>query len=115
MDCQPPNSPDFNVLDLGFFNAIQSLQQEQKMSNIDDLIKCTEDAYNNIPTTKVENVFLTLQCCMEASMKEMGRNSYKIPHTSKEKLRREGRLPISIRCNPLALAKARETVDEVVI
>ncbi|XP_058725786.1 uncharacterized protein LOC131597088 [Vicia villosa] len=24
--CQPPNSPDFNVLDLGFFSAIQSLQ-----------------------------------------------------------------------------------------
>ena len=24
--CQPPNSPDTNVLDLGFFGAIQSLQ-----------------------------------------------------------------------------------------
>lgn len=24
--CQPPNSPDVNVLDLGFFNVIQSLR-----------------------------------------------------------------------------------------
>ncbi|KAL4163474.1 hypothetical protein KRP22_004903 [Phytophthora ramorum] len=25
MECQPPRSPDCNILDLGFFNAIQSL------------------------------------------------------------------------------------------
>ncbi|KAH9132626.1 hypothetical protein LEN26_007348 [Aphanomyces euteiches] len=25
---QPPNSPDYNVLDLGYFNSIQSLQQK---------------------------------------------------------------------------------------
>jgi hypothetical protein len=24
--CQPPNSPDFNILDLGFFRAIQAIQ-----------------------------------------------------------------------------------------
>ena len=26
--CQPANSPDLNVLDLGFFNGIQSLQEK---------------------------------------------------------------------------------------
>ena len=26
---QPPNSPEFNVLDLGFFNSIQALQHER--------------------------------------------------------------------------------------
>lgn len=26
--CQPPNSPDLNILDLGFFNAIQTLQHQ---------------------------------------------------------------------------------------
>ena len=26
---QPPNSPDFNVLDLGFFNSIQALKHEK--------------------------------------------------------------------------------------
>jgi hypothetical protein len=26
--CQPSNSPDFNVLDLGFFNSIQSLKHQ---------------------------------------------------------------------------------------
>jgi hypothetical protein len=28
LTCQPPNSPDFNVLDLGYFNSIQSLQYQ---------------------------------------------------------------------------------------
>mmetsp|Transcript_7429 Transcript_7429/g.9585 ORF Transcript_7429/g.9585 Transcript_7429/m.9585 type:complete len:159 (+) Transcript_7429:444-920(+) len=27
--CQPPNSPDLNVLDLGFFHSIQSLQHTE--------------------------------------------------------------------------------------
>ena len=27
--CQPTNSPDLNVLDLGFFSAIQSLQYKE--------------------------------------------------------------------------------------
>ena len=26
--CQPPNSPDLNVLDLGYFNSIQALQHK---------------------------------------------------------------------------------------
>ncbi|XP_074289316.1 uncharacterized protein LOC141614471 [Silene latifolia] len=30
---QTPNSPDLNVLDLGFFRSIQSLQQKKKQSN----------------------------------------------------------------------------------
>ncbi|GAA0159416.1 hypothetical protein LIER_16193 [Lithospermum erythrorhizon] len=30
--CQPPNSPDLNILDLGFLNAIQSLQHKESPS-----------------------------------------------------------------------------------
>ena len=42
---QPPNSPDFNVLDLGFFASIQSLQQQEKMVKIDDLISAVEKSF----------------------------------------------------------------------
>ncbi|XP_022041966.1 uncharacterized protein LOC110944619 [Helianthus annuus] len=31
---QPPNSPDLNVLDLGFFHAIQSLQEQEVLGSI---------------------------------------------------------------------------------
>jgi hypothetical protein len=42
---QPPNSPDLNVLDLGFFNAIQTLQHEKAPTNIDELVTAVEEAY----------------------------------------------------------------------
>lgn len=43
--CQPPNSPDLNISDLGFFNAIQALQQKHVMKSIDDLISAVEKAF----------------------------------------------------------------------
>jgi hypothetical protein len=35
--CQPPNSPDFNILDLGFFRAIQSIQYKKVAKTIQDV------------------------------------------------------------------------------
>ncbi|KAL6861666.1 hypothetical protein ACP4OV_017366 [Aristida adscensionis] len=36
--CQPPNSPDFNILDLGFFRAIQAIQYKKSAKTIEALI-----------------------------------------------------------------------------
>lgn len=93
---QPPNSPDLNILDLGFFNAIQSLQHRNAPKTIDDLIDCVLKSYNALSREKLDNVFLTLQSCMEEIIKDDGGNRYKITHISKEKLRRSGVLPVSI-------------------
>jgi hypothetical protein len=35
---QPANSPDFNVLDLGFFQAIQAIQYKKNAKTLKDLI-----------------------------------------------------------------------------
>jgi len=35
---QPPNSPDFNILDLGFFLAIQAIQYKKNAKTIQDLV-----------------------------------------------------------------------------
>jgi hypothetical protein len=43
--CQPANSPDLNVLDLGFFSAIQSLQQKIATKKVDELIEAVESAF----------------------------------------------------------------------
>jgi len=64
LTCQPPNSPDFNVLDLGFFAAIQSLQQNEVTNSVDELIQAVETAYDNFPTEISNNIFLSLQSCM---------------------------------------------------
>ena len=93
---QPPNSPDRNVLDLGYFNSIQSLQEEEAPTNIDELVEVVENSYAKLNTHKLNNVFLTLQKVMEAVILCSGSNSYKLSHISKEALERRGELPINI-------------------
>ena len=93
---QPPNSPDLNVLDLGYFNAIQALQQQQRQDNIDDLIKAVEDSFVALDKKCLNKVFLTLQKVMELVILNDGRNDYKLPHLRKAALERQGQLPVSI-------------------
>ena len=108
---QPPNSPDFNVLDLGFFNAIQSLQHKEAPKTVDDLIKVVEDSFNAITRETLDNTFLTYQSAMESAMKAGGSNQYKLVHMGKEKLRREGKLPVSIICDPNSISAAHEALN----
>ena len=109
--CQPPNSPDFNVLDLGFFNSIQALQHQNAPRTIDELISCTENAFSNIKPESLNDVFLSLQKCMESAMKVGGGNDYKLPHLHKEKLRRNNSLPLSIQCCPETLMHCRNIIN----
>jgi hypothetical protein len=39
--CQPPNSPDFNILDLGFFRAIQAIQYKKNAKTKEELLLAT--------------------------------------------------------------------------
>jgi hypothetical protein len=41
--CQPANSPDFNVLDLGFFRAIQAIQYKKNAKTMKDLIPVVQE------------------------------------------------------------------------
>jgi hypothetical protein len=45
--CQPANSPDFNVLDLGFFNSIQSIQYKTSAKTIDELVAAVNSVMPN--------------------------------------------------------------------
>ena len=40
--CQPPNSPDFNILDLGFFRAIQAIQYKKNAKTIEALVPAVQ-------------------------------------------------------------------------
>lgn len=105
---QPPNSPDLNVLDLCFFSSIQSIQYQQSPRNIDELIEIVQKAFQDVTRTAADNVFLSLQMAMENIMNCGGNNNYKLAHMSKEKLRREGQLPISIRCKTEVIQAAKD-------
>ena len=45
---QTPNSPDINLLDLGFFRAIQSFN-DASLKNEEELIQLVTEAYENYP------------------------------------------------------------------
>ncbi|KAL7154874.1 hypothetical protein ABFS83_03G033200 [Erythranthe nasuta] len=97
--CQLPNSPELNVLDLGFFSAIQSLQYKESPKNVDELINAVERAFEGFSARKSNRIFLTLQSCMIEIMRGKGSNKFKIPHMSKAMLEREGRLPTQLKCD----------------
>ena len=91
----------------GRYGAKSKYDQKQVQSSIDDLIKCTVQAFTKIERHKLDDVFLTLQKCMEACMGCGGGNNYKLPHLHKQKLRRMEKLPETILCNEAHLVNAR--------
>ena len=93
---QPHNSPDLNFLDLGFLSSIHSLQHTKAPQNVEDLTTAVTDSYNKQHFSKIKNIFLTLQMVMELCILHDGENDYKMPHTNKARLEREGRLPVYI-------------------
>ncbi|XP_057783333.1 uncharacterized protein LOC131001095 [Salvia miltiorrhiza] len=93
---QPPNSPDTNINDLGWFRAIQSLQTESMSTNVDGLVNAVIKSFNELSPSTLNKVFISLQSCMVEILKVKGRNSYKIPHLGKDALIRQDMLPLNL-------------------
>ncbi|XP_056698419.1 uncharacterized protein [Spinacia oleracea] len=53
---QPPNSPDLNILDLGFFRSIQSKYEKSMPKNVTVLIKEAGQAFNGTHPKTLSNV-----------------------------------------------------------
>ena len=108
---QSPNSPDTNILDLGFFRAIQSFNDDCP-ANEEELIKSVEKAYGEYLYRKLNRVWLTLQSCLNMIIENDGGNDYKIPHMGKESLDRRGLLPGVLEITPAATAWLNPTMDD---
>ncbi|XP_057789677.1 uncharacterized protein LOC131006538 [Salvia miltiorrhiza] len=109
--CQPANSLDFNILDLGFFRAIQSMQEKKKTNNIAELIQAVEMSFAEYSSVHVNRVWITYQLCMVETMKVQGSNKYKIPRVNKARLEREGCLPKQITCDPVLVENVRSQLQ----
>ena len=96
---QPPNSPDMNCLDLGFFASLQSLTHNRISRNMDELIENVHKEYRDYNPNTLNRVFLTLQGCYIEVMRANGGNKYKIPHMNKERLEALGVLPKALSCD----------------
>ena len=99
---QSPNSPDTNILDLGFFRAIQ-LFNDDCPANEEELIKSAEKAYGEYPLHKLNHVWHYLAELLQHMIIENdGGNDYKIPHMGKESLESRGLLPWVLDITPTA-------------
>lgn len=96
---QPPNSPDLNVLDLGYFKSIQSLQYTEAPTNLDQLVNAVRASFDAVSSDTLNKVFLTHQECMIAIMQANGGNDYPLPHMHKDHLNRVGELPLALECD----------------
>ncbi|KAE8775203.1 hypothetical protein D1007_52324 [Hordeum vulgare] len=88
---QPPNSPDFNVLDLCFHNSLQSLTDCRSPKNIRELVEGVAEEFENYEVDKLFRSFVTLQAVMVEVMKNKGGNNYNLPHLHKDRRQNEGR------------------------
>ena len=89
---QAVNSPDVNLLDLGFFRAIQSFN-DATPKNEEELIQAVSMVYDDYPQNMLNHTWLTLQCCFNQIILHNRDNNYNIEHISKEKLECTGQLP----------------------
>ncbi|XP_074289164.1 uncharacterized protein LOC141614305 [Silene latifolia] len=96
---QPPNSPDLNCNDLGYFRALQSLQKKHAAKTVDDLVNEVMQAFVDYSPSKLNNIFLSLQAVMVEIMKCKGHNNFSLPHMGKGHLAAIGMLPRNLEVN----------------
>ena len=110
---QPANSPDTNVLDLGFFRSLQTRAWKMKRAkNIDGLIACVREAWENYPPEKLNRIWLTHMAVCNIILEHHGKNDFDVPHQGKDKVEKRGEL-LSHRvwASDRAIQIAREVVD----
>ncbi|XP_010669535.1 uncharacterized protein LOC104886745 [Beta vulgaris subsp. vulgaris] len=105
---QPAQSPDMNVLDLGFFNAIQILKDQLAPRSVKHLVKAVNKAYDNYDPKLCNHIWPTLQQVMKETLIVKGNNNYyHIPHMEKKSLERRGELPTSIVISPQLVEESK--------
>ena len=111
MFTQSPNLPDTNILNLGFFRALQSFNDDCPVIE-EELIKSVEKAYGEYPYCKLNCVWLTLQSCLNMIIENDGGNDYKIPHMGKESMEWRGLHPKVLDVTPAATAWLNPMMDD---
>jgi hypothetical protein len=98
---QPPNLPDLNVLDLDLFNALHAAYYDKAPKSPLELITMVEETYADNSYLKINRLFVTLQTVFDEVIKANGGNEHKRVHMNKERLEREGCLPVAVQCTHL--------------
>jgi len=90
---QPANSPDVNINDLGFFNALQAMHHSCRPMISLELTEMLTVCHNEHPADKINHIWLACQSCLNEIVRCNGHNTHEIPHMNKDKLERTKMLP----------------------
>ena len=104
---QPARSPDVNVLDLGFFRALQTNYWGIGFArNVDELVANVHKAFADYDAMTLDRIWVTAASVLDHIIMCNGGNDYKIPHLGKAKLERQGKLPVTLEVSD----RAREII-----
>ena len=101
-------APTPNILDLGFFNSIQSLQDRTTLNTVDELIVEVKRVFDEQDSATLGRVWTTYQAVLEQIMLAKGDNTFKLPHLHKEtRARRGGSIARALPCSNAAWVAAQ--------
>ena len=75
---QPANSPDKNVLDLGLFRAILSIQQSNSALTLEGIIGNVLESFQNNSTDSIHDSFATMRSVMNKILEHEGENDFDV-------------------------------------
>ena len=104
LETQPPKSPDFNVLDLSFFRALQIHKWSSGFANnLEELVAQVLLAFQTFDPRKLDSAFVTLQHCLDDTLGIHGDNKYSIRHFKKSSVVPAVTLPVRVPASGHAL------------
>ena len=92
----PENSPDLNVLDLGYFNSIQSFQHQIRSTTIEYLVENVTESYRYLCVNQLHNIWITWKLVMLSVIECNGDNNYVLPLKNRGLLERDGILKTKV-------------------
>jgi hypothetical protein len=110
---QPANSPDFNVLDLGFFSSLQQKAAALKEGGeVADLVRSVEAAFWDQDPRVLERVWQALFGVLNATLEHDGDNDFRVPHQGTAAAQRRGDLPRRVDVKRVFLTRAQRILAD---
>lgn len=112
--CQPPRSPDLNVLDLGLFHSLQSIQYQDSSFTVEQLVDTVVRSFERLPSETIDKCFVTLQGVVAKVIDHLGHNDYKLPRM-RSRFYRSCAPPLSIPCESALVDRGFEAAIAYVL
>lgn len=96
---QPAQSPDLNILDLGFFHSLKSRVSHlrNRANNITQLVVNVQICYDAYDKDTLNNIWAHLYACWRSILEVNGSNQYEKPHDDSRNRANHGGFSVDLR------------------